>query len=525
MPNDSGKNYIGITIGPIFKTMNFVSSPAALWASSYLFSYISKTICEMLIEKGVNKQDIITPFFDFDLESNDATLIDAFTKKGVGLFHDRIIFKNIEKKFKVESIKDIRTEVINKIVDDFGLDKETNPYDFLDNYLLISAAEFEAEFEAENPILASGKILDSLELSAPLCFEEDINPILHTFSDAYGDNGSKNNSIKTIIENNLKISNCQLINNGKIKSLSDIANETASENGKEKLKKCSYYAIVRADADNMSKIISSLKESDIDNNALTFNKFSENCIKYCINIAEKVEKFGGVTIYAGGDDLLALLPCENQNEETVFDFVKVANEVFNNSFKTYIEKIIADNENKPDDVKKPVPTLSMGIFISYVKFPLYEALDESATLLFKCAKSYKNCVAVKLQKHSGQSAGVIISNEKIDSFLALQKSILNTDNDDKERFLLSAGQKISLFSTLFDTAPVDFIDNVFKNTFDSEYQKNFEESVDSMIEFFKAIDISSMKCIHDDAEKTDSKSAVFEKILRILKFFTEKGGN
>lgn len=521
MPNDSGNNYIGITIGPIFKTMNFVSSPAALWASSYLFSYISKTICEMLIEKGVNKQDIITPFFDFDLESNDAKLIDAFTKKGVGLFHDRIIFKNSEKKFDVKSIKDIRTEVINKIVDDFALDKKTNPYDFLDNYLLISAAEF----EAKNPILASGKILDSLELSAPLCFEENINPILHTFSDAYGDNGSKNDSIKRIIQENLNISNCQLINNGKIKSLSDIANQTASENGKEKLKKYSYYAIVRADADNMSKIISSLKESDIDNNALTFNKFSENCIKYCIDIAKKVEEFGGVTIYAGGDDLLALLPCENQKGETVFDFVKAANGVFKNSFKTYIDKIIADNENKPDDEKKPVPTLSMGIFISYVKFPLYEALDESATLLFKCAKSYKNCVAVKLQKHSGQSAGVIISNEKIDNFLKLQKSILNTNNDDKERFLLSAGQKISLFSTLFDTATGDFIDNVFKNTFDSEYQQSFKESVKSMIEFFKAIDISSMKCIHDDAEKTDSKSAVFEKILRILKFFTEKGGN
>ena len=34
------KHYIAVTIGPIFETMSLVSSPAALWVSSYMFSYL-----------------------------------------------------------------------------------------------------------------------------------------------------------------------------------------------------------------------------------------------------------------------------------------------------------------------------------------------------------------------------------------------------------------------------------------------------------------------------------------------------
>ena len=45
MPN----TYIGLTIGPIFDTLNLASTPAALWAGSYLFSSLTKTICELLV--------------------------------------------------------------------------------------------------------------------------------------------------------------------------------------------------------------------------------------------------------------------------------------------------------------------------------------------------------------------------------------------------------------------------------------------------------------------------------------------
>ena len=65
-------NYVAVTIGPIFDTMSLVSTPAALWVSSYMFSYITKTICELLLECGVKEEDIIT------LEFDDDTAVDCY---------------------------------------------------------------------------------------------------------------------------------------------------------------------------------------------------------------------------------------------------------------------------------------------------------------------------------------------------------------------------------------------------------------------------------------------------------------
>ena len=55
--------YTGVTMGPIFETINMTGSPAALWVASYMFSLISKTVCETLVEKGVPEEDIIAPYY------------------------------------------------------------------------------------------------------------------------------------------------------------------------------------------------------------------------------------------------------------------------------------------------------------------------------------------------------------------------------------------------------------------------------------------------------------------------------
>ena len=97
--------YIAVTIGPIFDTVNLASSPSALWAASYLFSMLSKNICQTLTDNGVAKDDIISPFFDPGdelLNKND----------GVGLFHDRIIFSADH--FSIEDFNDkIKDEAIS----------------------------------------------------------------------------------------------------------------------------------------------------------------------------------------------------------------------------------------------------------------------------------------------------------------------------------------------------------------------------------------------------------------------------
>ena len=74
-------------------------------------------------------------------------------------------------------------------------------------------------------------------------------------------------------------------------------------------------------------------------------------------MADLVHRYSGVTIYSGGDDLLALLPAESSSGETVFHFARDAKDLFQKSFKTYIDAIKAANaEKKPGE--EPLPCLS-----------------------------------------------------------------------------------------------------------------------------------------------------------------------
>ena len=74
------KSYIGITIGPIFETMNLVSSPAALWTSSYMFSSVTKKLCEVLVSVyKVRAEDIISPYFDNEYTFSRKTASDCIT--------------------------------------------------------------------------------------------------------------------------------------------------------------------------------------------------------------------------------------------------------------------------------------------------------------------------------------------------------------------------------------------------------------------------------------------------------------
>ena len=79
------KKYIGITIGPIFETMSLTSSPVALWAASYMFSLLSRSLCEVLTEYpeyNVAEEDIFRPAawnaFGMDKEGADYRACDNF---------------------------------------------------------------------------------------------------------------------------------------------------------------------------------------------------------------------------------------------------------------------------------------------------------------------------------------------------------------------------------------------------------------------------------------------------------------
>ncbi|MGN0503300.1 MAG: type III-B CRISPR-associated protein Cas10/Cmr2 [Ruminococcus sp.] len=485
--------YIAVTIGPIFDTVNLASSLSALWAASYMFSMLSKNICIELTKNGIKEEEIISPFYSStnpELNKND----------GVGLFHDRIIFR--ADNFKIKSFGAVKKNAIRKTVQMFGFNDEELKY--FNRYFLVSAFEY----YSDNPVIDSSKALDSLELSKPFAEEKNKNPLLTLFT---SDNTERKNEkiIKQI--NNLGITDWQLFKDNKkgVCTIEDLASRNIPEKLKKQYKKYKYYAIVRSDGDRMGSIISSLKNDG------EIHSFSKNCLDYCSKISELVHKdYDGITIYSGGDDLLALLPVENGDCKTIFDFVKDANKVFKKSFEEY---------------KGAGASLSFGIFVSYVKYPLYEALEQSAKLLFGVAKERKNAVAVHFQKHAGQSEGLLISNDSLESFIRLHKKITEGKAENKSEILLSSMHKLTLFSDIFNSAENSKeIQNVFKNTFDADAHigNNFLSAV--LPEFFSGLKTKSINIypITDDGVAFNKNDCVLTMtyVLRIIKFFTESAG-
>jgi len=470
------KNYVGITIGPIFDTMNLSSSPVALWASSYIFSTLSKTVCRLLCENRLPEDKILSPYY-----SKDDPLINK--ENGVGLFHDHIIFECDD--FDTMLLPDIKCKALSKISDVFGVEE-----DYLKEYIMLSYFKF----PAVNPIKESCKIFDSFELAKSFVAEDIKKPIQALFD---GDKYSKNNLlIKTKLIDNLVDFQLKKTETS-FKSLEDIVSTG------ENFKKFKYYAIVRADGDNMSQIINSLSDTKI-------RDFSKTCLKYCDSIAKKVEEYNGITIYAGGDDLLAILPCETKHGKNPFDFVNDANAIFNKYFDGY----------------KKATSLSFSVTISYYKFPLYEALETSQRLLFDVAKKEtKNRLAVYLQKHSGQSEGLIISNDLVSSLSDLISYI--TANKTDSRVYLSIIHKIHLFERIFNNlTSYEEITHATHNTFDSTLHLESTFITYKLPELTELINNNpgKLSALTDKGVKTDT-AEILNYMLRICKFYIEKDGD
>lgn len=471
--------YTAITIGPILETMSIASSPVALWASSYLFSLLSVSICEELIENGVSEKDIITPYYRKDSEH-------LSKNNGVGLFPDRIIF--VSDGFNREELEAVKEKSLKKVAKAFGIEAE-----FLKEYVMMSSAEY----EAENAILGSTLILDSLELAKAYRHREEINPILSLFS---GDEYSKNSGLKkTELVKGFKDFQLKKTENSFL-SLEEIV-KTGSG-----LKKYEYYAIVRSDGDGMSNIIASLSGDR------EINEFSGKCLDYCSAAAELVNKYDGVTIYSGGDDLLAILPCESRSGLNIFDFLKALSDEFGKHFDGY---------NKGT-------SLSFGVTIAHYRFPLYEALEDSAYMLFDIAKKQgKNCAAVHLQKHAGQSEGLVFSNVSLSEVSDLvRKTVVNKqETEAKNKFILSALYKLDMFKEMFIAAEGKQIDDLFKNTFDAFDQKGNVFLEKELPNLFKELkEKKHIKAIDSKGVHDKDTVMIICYLLRVMKFFIEKEG-
>ena len=143
-----------------------------------------------------------------------------------------------------------------------------------------------------------------------------------------------------------------------------------------------YYALLLADGDNMGKVIDACKTPD------EHRKISTALSEFAQNVIENFNKiYGGSLIYAGGDDVLALVPIHE-----VLDCAKDLAGKFADKLEDFKSK---------DGI---VPTLSVGIAVAHHLEPLSDAL-ELARKAEKTAKKVdgKNGLAIIVDKRSGTS--------------------------------------------------------------------------------------------------------------------------
>lgn len=255
----------------------------------------------------------------------------------------------------------------------------------------------------------------------------------------------------------------------------------------EKLSHNKYYCVIHADGDNMSKAIE--KKDKIE-------EVSKSLFEYCTKSNSLIKEFGGQTIFAGGDDLLFFAPVLSKDKsKTIFELCDEISKGFSDRIKE--------------------STLSFGISINYIKYPLYEAVENSRDLLFNKAKTtLKNNIAFRVTKHSGQTFETIIhkGNQEIyENFLVFSSNI--KDGEDMDNFLHSIHHKIDTYKTTLNQIAhskdklTNFFDNYFNNDVHKQYKSFFTVLIDFICEVYQ-----------DNSIAKDEKLNTVYATLRFIKF-------
>ena len=461
------RKFIGITIGPICDTIGEASTPAALWFASSLFSDITKRICEK-IHKEYADVTIYSPYYAEDIKMDD----------GIGKFHDRIIFSVSD--FSDEKMKAIIEEVKENTVSVFPQVEEfqnEKAKAFFKEYLQIHyVVKKEEQIDASNCVLALSRYLDSLELMKTFPKDDSENPIRKLF---LGEDKNGNKYIKnSVLFNRVTDASNQLKNEeGNIWAVNEIA--TAHGKLKNSFKRKDYYAVVSADGDGMGKFLEKLSSDRV-------RDFSKCCLAYAQEAAELIGAYGGMTIYAGGDDLLFLAPIMTDTD----DIFRLCNS---------IQKLFGDKLAGQFNGIEQLPTISFGISIQYRKYPLYEALANASRLLalakkdgdFANTTAQKNNMMIELQKHSGQSLSLLVANDSYDVW----KQILQLGNDlsNEQRTITSVLYVLDNFASLIAVLnqevektgiSLESYQNRWSNFFDNVDQTKADAYIKGISEFY-----------------------------------------
>ena len=399
--------YTAINIGPILATLSMARKPRELWSASYLFSYLMKRIMDY-VPADCNFVSLSK------YEGNDAP-------KGVGLYPDRVYVKG-EFDFEVK-----RKDILINYAAEMGLTKKTITemtdkdkdlaYEEVCGYINVMSAQINSEQSESQTIKSLNHILDCLELNNRSVQEKVRYRFLGLIQKSYHSSvlrGAfpKNDFKSTLAEiasiqlsaiNQDDWNGCRRFSVFRDKNIPEeeqLVDEDAfyvSLKNKFETDIKSYHkyiCVVQADGDNMGKTFSHEKLPDGK-----AKEISQALLNFDCQVSKKIREFGGLPIYAGGDDLLFIAPVVGMNNTSIFDLIKGIDSSFE-KVKETVEGLKLKDKNGIIS-----PSMSYGISISYYKYPLYEALKSAQHLLFDVAKEVdgKNAIAWNLRKSNGSS--------------------------------------------------------------------------------------------------------------------------
>lgn len=433
--------YTAINIGPVVGTISMARKPREMWAASYLFSYLMECIIAKIMEEIGNDKDRLT---------SPALLSEVKNPvKNVGLYPDRVF---ISGELDVKKVVDGATEMFAKAI---NIEKKS-----IERYINIMyvSIDYNSQKEAESPIKQLNRLLDCTELYNRPLEDDSLTKVLELIRMTSGSPlfqlAEKGNEFKVPMLAEIATYKLSLIDNNRWNAICKTAKDKERELEQEKDKNKgendkfsvedyfyqwikeqfpneykSYYkyiCVVQADGDCMGKIVSSLPPDKVKD-------LSEALLEYGCAASRLIEGYGGLPIYAGGDDLLFIAPVVSDYEYKVKIGVKKSiQNIFGLLYE--IDELYKKVDKKVGELGRPVQKnkrwdgletiseihtfVSYGLSITYYKYPLYEALEDARILLFGKAKNMpgKNAVAWCLRKHSGSGfEGAFTKENKVDS--------------------------------------------------------------------------------------------------------------
>lgn len=489
------KTYLALTIGPINKTLERCKKTRELWAGSYIFSYFMHVLISKLWHEAGLPIQFLQPHVD------DEVIGSTFE---IGVFHDRFIAKSELSLVEVEKVlNDKFSEAVDELVDIIPL--ATNAIsreeiriallEYLQYHYVLASEDDLTVIDSRNTLSAINRILDSMELQYGFGLNNDskifadpnnsrnrIDPIaqLQFYPQSLkkmvinkrsqeGKSSSlvfrsvpeiaSANLMKQRIQNHIIAEALLAIGDNDEADVYDAFYKVLSDNEYPGFKPYhKYYAVISADIDDMGVHI----EREYRKNADSITDISKSIYDYIAkgtSLHELFEQFGGMLIYAGGDDLLAFAPVFGEDGRSVFEIV----EEISKKLKSKLSEEIS---------------ISFGISIRYYKSPMTGSIRQANNMLRK-AKNNNNetdnintdngSVALSLSKHSGQSyeAVFLLGDDKYQSYKELFIGAIDGGIALPHAVHLSMVRFGKLFASLYSGTNVEYIDNRVDSVFEN----------------------------------------------------------